>query len=120
MRSIFIAASILVLSAGAFAAGDDEIMGSRYGNTTVIHQTLKTTRVWYSKDHTFAAANWLGSISGTWKIENAKICLYADKTPPLYSQFYSNPECDVIEAHKAGDKWKQEKGDFELVQGIQK
>ncbi len=120
MRSILLAASLIAFSAVVAYAGDDDIMGTRYGNTTVIHDALGTSRVYYNQDHTFKAASWLGDVTGTWKIENGKICLYAEKYPMLYPLKYSNPECDVIELHKIGDKWKQEKGDFELVQGIQK
>jgi hypothetical protein len=119
MRSIFAAVSLLALTAAAYA-GDEDVMATRFGNTTVIRDVLGTSRVYYNPDHTFTAASWLGDVSGTWKIENGKICLYAEKKPALYSLKYSNPECDVIELHKIGDKWKQEKGDFELVQGIQK
>ena len=119
MRSILLAASLIAFSAVAAYAGDEDVMATRFGNTTVIHDVLGTSRVYYNPDHTFAAASWLCDVSGTWKIENGKICLYAEKKPALYSLKYSNPECDVIAAHKVGDKWKQEKGDFELVQGIQ-
>ena len=119
MRSILIAASLFALSAAAYA-GDDDIMATRYGNTLVIHDTFGTSRVYYNKDHTYSAASWLGDVSGHWKIENGKMCLYADKHPALYSLRYSNPECDAITAHKVGDKWTESGRDFELVQGIQK
>jgi hypothetical protein len=120
MRLGIIALSVVALSATAAFAGDDDIMGSRYGNTTVIHDTLGTSNVYYSKDHTFSAASWLGNVSGTWKIDNGTICLFAVTKPALYSLRYSNPECEAISAHKIGDKWTLNGRSFELVQGIQK
>lgn len=117
MRFISLMAAAAVASAAAFAGGED-VMATRFGNTTIIKDLLGTSYVHYRKDHTFDATSWLGDVSGTWKIENGKICLYAEKHPALYSLKYSNPECDVIERHNVGDKWKQEKGDFELVKGI--
>ena len=116
MRSIICAASLLVLTAAAYA-GDDDIMGTRYGNTTVIHETLGTSRIWYGKDHTFTAANWVMSVTGKWEIKDGKtICLHYDNTPPLHP----NPECEAIAAHKVGDKWSLNGRDFELVAGVQK
>ncbi len=117
MRSFIAVASLLVLSAAAYA-GDDEIMGTRYGNTVVVHETMGTSRIWYSKDHTFAAANWIMGISGKWEIKDGKtICLhYNDPAPPLHP----NPECESVAAHKVGDKWTLNGRDFELVAGIQK
>jgi len=120
MRFSFIAASLLVLTSAAFAAPtEDELMGTRYGNTLVIKDTFGTSRVYYNKDHTFKAASWLGDVIGHWKIENGKMCLYAEKYPVLYRLKYSIPECDAIELHKVGDKWTMNGRDYELVQGIQ-
>ena len=117
MRLSIIAASLVVFSATtALAATDDEIMGTRYGNTTLVQETLGTSHIYYNKDHTFTGGNWILDVSGKWKIENGKICLYYDKTPPMHP----NPECDAVSAHKIGDKWNLNGRDFELVQGIQK
>jgi hypothetical protein len=118
MRPIFIAASILAFSLAAFAASEDDIMATRYGNTTVIKDMLGTSYVHYNKDHTFNATSWLGDVSGSWKIENGKMCLYAEKYPITYKLKYSIPECNTIEAHKVGDKWKEGNRDFELAAGI--
>ncbi len=118
MRFTIIAASLVAASAIGAYAGDDDIMGTRYGNTTLVHETLGTSRIWYNKDHTFTAANWIMSVSGKWEIKDGKtICLhYNDPAPPLHP----NPECESIAAHKIGDKWTLGGRDFELVQGIQK
>jgi len=120
MRFGIIAVSLVALTAAAMAASEDEIMSTRYGNTLVIHDTFGTSRVYYKNDHTYTAASWLGDVSGHWKMENGKMCLYADKHPVLYSLKYSNPECDAIEVRKVGEKWKIGSREYELVQGIQK
>ncbi|MDE2134372.1 MAG: hypothetical protein KGM97_03610 [Alphaproteobacteria bacterium] len=120
MRFTIIAASLVAASAFAAYAGDDDIMGSRYGNTTLVHETLGTSRIWYNKDHTFTAANWILGVSGKWDISDTKdgkqICLHYDSAP----LGHPNPECEKIEAHKIGDKWTLGGRDFELVKGIQK
>ena len=112
--------SIAAFSLAAYAASEDELMASRYGNTLVIKDSLGTSRVYYNKDHTFLATSWLGDVSGHWKIENDKMCLYAEKYPVLYRLKYSIPECDALEAKKVGDKWDMNGRHYELVEGIQK
>ncbi len=120
MRFIIMAVSCVALASAALAASEDELMASRYGNTLVIKDTLGTSRVYYNKDHTFLAASWLGDVTGHWKIENGKMCLYAEKYPMLYKLKYSIPECDEIELKQVGDKWDLKGRHYELVQGIQK
>ncbi len=121
MRFSTIALSFVALATAALAAPtEDELMASRYGNTLVIKDALGTSRVYYNKDHTFLAASWLGDVKGHWKIENGKMCLYAEQYPLLYKLKYSIPECDAIEMKKVGDKWDMNGRHYELVQGIQK
>ena len=118
MRMTILAASIIALiPAAALAAdSDDDIMGTRYGNTTLVHETLGTSHIYYKQDHTFTGGNWILDVSGKWKIENGNVCLYYDKTPPMHP----NPECDKVEKHNVGDKWKLNGRDFELAKGIRK
>jgi len=117
MRLSIIALSLVALSAtAALAASDDEIMGTRYGNTTLVHETLGTSHIYYNKDHTFTGGNWILDVSGKWDIKDGKICLHYDSTPPMHP----NPECDAVSAHKIGDKWTLGGRNFELVQGITK
>jgi hypothetical protein len=120
MRLGIIAVSLLALTAAAMAASEDEIMSTRYGNTLIIKDAFGTSKVYYNKDHTFTAASWVGDVSGTWKMENGKMCLYAVKYPFLYRLKYSIPECDVIDVKKVGEKWTVGSRNYELVQGIQK
>jgi hypothetical protein len=119
MRFSIIAVSLVALATAAFAAPtEDELMASRYGNTLVIKDTLGTSRVFYNKDHTFKALSWLGDVTGHWKLENGKMCLYAEQYPLLYKLKYSIPECDPIEIKKVGDKWDIGSRHYELVAGI--
>jgi len=120
MRISIAIVSVLALASAAFAATEDELMTSRYGNTLVIKDALGTSRVYYNKDHTFLAASWLGDVKGEWKLENGKMCLYAKEYPLLYKLKYKIPECDDISVKKLGDKWDENGRHYELVQGIQK
>lgn len=119
MRISILAVSLVALAPLAALAADqndDEIMSTRYGNTTLVHETLGTSHIYYNQDHTFTGGNWILNVSGKWKIENGQICLYWDKTPLTHP----NPECDKVEKHVVGDKWKVGSRDFELVKGIVK
>jgi len=121
MRMFFAALSLVALAAPAFAAGDDDIMSTRYGNTTLVHELLGTSHIYYKQDHTFTGGNWILDVSGKWDISDTKdgkkqICLHYDSTPPGHP----NPECDLVAFHKIGDKWTLNGRNFELVQGIQK
>lgn len=117
MRISLIAVSLALLAVPVLAAeSDDDIMSTRYGNTTLVHELTGTSHIYYNKDHTFTGGNWILDVSGKWKIENGQICLYYDKTPPLHP----NPECDKVEKHNIGDKWKVGNRDFELAKGIVK
>jgi hypothetical protein len=120
MRISLLAVSLLALSSAAFAATEDEIMASRYGNTLVIKDTLGTSRVYYNKDHSFLAASWLGDVKGEWKLENGKMCLTAKDYPAIYRLKYKIVECDDITVKKVGDKWDENGRHYELVQGIVK
>lgn len=120
MRAIVSVIALCLLATAAFAASEDELMATRYGNTLVIHDTFGTSFVYYNRDHTFGAASWLGDVSGHWQIENGKMCLYAEKYPALYRLRYSIPECDTIAPHRLGDKWSSDGRDYELVKGIVK
>jgi hypothetical protein len=118
MRAILPVIALCAFTVAAFAASEQELMATRYGNTLIIHDSLGTNRVWYNPDHTFHAASWLGDVYGHWQIQNGQMCLYAEQYPALYRLKYSIPECDVIEPHKVGDKWQHSGRDYELVGGI--
>jgi hypothetical protein len=119
MRFGIIAVSLITLTAAAYA-GDDDIMGTRYGNTTLVHETLGTSHIYYKQDHTFTGGNWILNVSGKWDISDTKdgkqICLHWDSTP----LGHPNPQCEAVALHQIGDKWTLGGRNFELVQGIQK
>ena len=121
MRAIVSAVALFLLASAAYAASEQDLMATRYGNTLVIHDTFGTSRVWYNPDHTFHAASWLGDVYGHWQLENnnTTMCLYAEKYPMLYTLRYHIPECDAIEPHKVGDKWQTNGRSYELVGGVQ-
>lgn len=116
MRLISLAIAMGLVAAAAFA-GEAEIMASRYGNTTKVKDLFGTSYIHYNQDHTFQVTSWLGDVSGTWKFEGGKMCLYAEKYPALYRLKYAIPECDAIEMHKVGDSWKSGSRDYQLVAG---
>jgi len=119
MRYSVLALSFVLLSSAALGASEDEIMSTRYGNTLIVKDMFGTSRVYYNKDHSFKAASWLGDVTGHWKMENGKMCLYAEQYPALYRLKYSIPECDPIAPRKVGEKWDENGRHYELVQGIQ-
>lgn len=120
MRYATIVFALAALASAAFAATEDELMVSRYGNTLVIKDAFGTSRVYYNRDHTFEALSWVATVRGTWKIENGKMCLYAIDPPLVYRAKYSNPECDDIAVHNVGDQWDINGRHYQLVRGIQR
>ena len=120
MRKIVLASlAAFAIATVAFAA--DDIMATRYGNTTVSTDAKgNTTKVYYNADHSFTAKAGDQTTAGTWKVEADKICLtYTGATPPGMT----NPACFPVTARKVGDKWTVGEGDnkrtVELVAGVQ-
>lgn len=116
MRLTMMAAAFLAVSA---ARADDDVMASRYGNTTVLTDADGgVTHVYYNADHTFKAAKGWLSVKGTWQVDKGTICLTFDITVPGVP----NPDCNPVVAHKVGDSWKSVDGKVTvtLVQGIVK
>jgi len=120
LKTILASLAAIVLTASAVFAADD-VMASRYGNTTVTTDAKgAVTKVYYKSDGTFTAKAGDQTTSGTWKVDGGKICLtYTGATPTGMA----NPACFPITAHKVGDKWTVGEGDnkrtVELVAGIQ-
>ena len=117
MRVTLLAAAFFMVSAAH--AQEDDVMASRYGNTTVLTDPDgSVSRVYYNADHTFKASKGWFSVGGTWKVDNGTICLTFDIAVPGLP----NPDCNPIVAHKIGDSWKSGTGNVTvtLVQGIVK
>jgi hypothetical protein len=110
---IFAAAIIAFSSSVAFA---DDIMASRYGNTTIsTDPSGAQTKIYYNADGTFTGKQGDAGFSGTWKIDGDKICL--SFSPQVPGQ--PNPLCTPAAAHKVGDTWGAGPRTVTLVQGIQ-
>ena len=114
MRTIILAATFVALSASAAVA--DDVMATRYGNTTNATESNGTqTKLYYKADGTFTGNQGELAFSGTWKLSGNKICLHFDKAVPGYAE----PFCPSIEAHKVGDTWKAAGRTVTLVKGVQ-
>ena len=120
MRKIVFASLASIALATAFAVAADDVMASRYGNTTVSTDSKGVeTKVYYNADHTFTFKSGTQSGKGTWKVDNATVCLTYEAAPAGMP----NPLCVPVVAHKVGDTWTTGEGDqkrtVKLVAGIQ-
>jgi opacity protein-like surface antigen len=117
MRKFLIVAAVAALSMSA-AFADDDVMATRYGNTTVVKMTNGTeVHFYYNADHTFTG-NVIGmnyKMKGTWAVDGDKICSTYDVPPPGVT----NPQCNALEAHKVGDTWQSNGRTITLVEGVQ-
>ena len=115
MNGFLIAAAAFALST-SFALADD-IMASRYGNTTIATGSSGVqTKLYYNADGAFTGKQGDQTFSGTWKLDGAgNICL--NFAQPL--QGTPNPTCVPVSAHKVGDSWSGGGATMSLVQGIQ-
>ena len=114
MRKIFLAAALLAVSTTlAFA---DDIMASRYGNTTISKDASgNETHLYYAADGTFTGKQGGTAFKGSWKISGGTVCLTA--TPAIPNT--PNPACVPIAAHKVGETWMAGPYTVSLVAGIQ-
>lgn len=114
MRTIVLAAAFAALTVSTAYA--DDIMATRYGNTTISRDAAgNESHLYYKADGTFTGKQGANSFSGTWKINGGTICLTA--TPAIPNT--PNPACVPVAAHKVGDTWKAGPYTVSLVQGIQ-
>jgi hypothetical protein len=115
MRAILLAAAALAFSGGvAFA---DDVMASRYGNTTITTEPGGTQiKIYYKADGTFTGKRDTADFSGTWKVDASnQLCLtFAVAMPGA-----PNPTCVPASAHKVGDTWGGGGVTISLVAGIQ-
>ena len=115
MRAFILGAALLVAASVPAIAGD-EVLASRFGNTTITKDAQgNERRVYYKADHTFTGKQGDASFSGTWKIDGGTICLTADQ--PI--QGVPNPICTPVADHKVGDTWTAGPFTVSLVAGIQ-
>jgi hypothetical protein len=120
MRSIFLAASLLAISASSSFAADD-VMAGYFGNTVIATGGMADTHSYYNADHTFLtkAPAFGVEYKGTWKFDGTNLCRTYETTPPGIT----NPFCTPWAAHKVGDSWTMsaagQSRTVTLVKGIQ-
>ncbi|HEY4942561.1 MAG TPA: hypothetical protein VII56_14125 [Rhizomicrobium sp.] len=115
MRAILMGAVFAVAAAAPALAGD-EVLASRFGNTTITKDAAGTeNHVYYNADHTFTGKQGANGFKGTWKIDGGTICLTADPAIPNTP----NPACAPVSNHKIGDTWTAGPFTVSLVAGIQ-
>ncbi|HTW35231.1 MAG TPA: hypothetical protein VMD53_11495 [Rhizomicrobium sp.] len=114
MRALLFGVAALALSAGiAFA---DDVMASRYGNTTITTDANGVqSKLYYAADGTFTGKQGNQTFNGTWKVDGGNICLTFAQTVPGAA----SPTCLPVAAHNVGDTWKAGDRTVSLVQGIQ-
>lgn len=118
MRAILFASAIVVSFASVAFAGED-VMATRFGNTTITKDGAgNEVHLYYAADHTFQVKTNGQTASGTWKVDGATICLtYAN--PAVLPAGTPNPTCVPVSAHKVGDTWTAGPYTVSLVAGIQ-
>jgi hypothetical protein len=110
MRAVLLGA-ILSLALAIPALAEDDVMASRYGNTTdSVDAKGIHTKIYYSADHTFKAAIADLKVHGTWKVENSTLCLTFVDPPANLPSTFPNPTCLPTAVHKVGDTWTTGEG----------
>lgn len=106
-------AMAMALSSAALA---DDVMATRFGNTTITKDASGTERhVYYNADGTFTGRQGSLTFGGTWKVDGGTICLTTSPAVPGLP----NPTCAPVSAHKVGDTWTAGPYTVSLVSGIQ-
>ena len=101
MKTTFLALAMVAALASQAFAGDD-LMQSRFGNTTVVTTAQGVViKIWYNADHTWTGMMGTTPASGTWKLDGMQLCVsYAN--PPAGMV---NPTCSEAQNRKVGDHW---------------
>ena len=116
MRSMVLAA--VFVAASVSCAYADDVMASRYGNTTVATDSKGVqTKIYYQAGGALTGKQGDMSFKGTWKVDAAnKLCLtFSGMTP----NGMTNPFCVTVAAHNVGDTWKSDDRTVMLMKGIQ-
>lgn len=112
----FLLGAALVVAASVPALAGDEVLASRFGNTTITKDASGTeNHVYYAADHTFTAKQGATTTKGTWKIDGGTICLSFETPAPGTP----NPACAPVSEHKVGETWTAGPYTVSLVAGIQ-
>jgi len=114
MRAVLLGAALAVAAIVPALAGD-EVLASRFGNTTITKANGVENHVYYAADHTFGAKQGATTTKGMWKIDGSTICLTFETPVPGTP----NPACAPVSDHKVGDTWSAGPYTVSLVAGIQ-
>jgi len=117
MRILLGAVAALALSATAALAGGDDVMATRFGNTTITSDASgASTKIYYEADHSFTGVQGEQQLAGTWEVKGSQVCLtFSSDAPPGYP----NPICTAVSAHNVGDSWTSGPFTVQLVAGHQ-
>jgi hypothetical protein len=115
MRTLLLASAALLFTTAAFA-GDDDVLASRFGNTTITKDASgNENHIYYAADGSFTGKQGTTAYKGTWKLNGGTICLTSDTPIPNTP----NPVCAPVSAHKVGETWTAGPYTVSLVAGIQ-
>jgi hypothetical protein len=109
-RFVLAAVSVLALATSAFAG--DDVMASRYGNTTrVTYANGTVVKIWYAADHTFSGDAGGNAIAGTWTLDGGKICVTTTTgaVPNMPAT-----QCNPVTERKVGDSWTLGEGEQQI------
>lgn len=101
-------------------AADEDVMASRYGNTTISTDAKgEVTKAYYNADHTMSSVIGGKTLKATWTLKGNIVCrIYENPLPSM-----TTPDCRPVEPHKVGDTWSVGSGanklEIKLVPGIQ-
>ena len=116
MRILLGAIVALTLSATAAAAGED-VMASRFGNTTITSDASgMSSKIYYEADHSFTGVQGELQLAGTWAVKGSQVCLtFSSEAPPGYP----NPICTPVSARTVGETWTAGPFTVQLAAGKQ-
>jgi hypothetical protein len=115
MKKFALATAMLFLATAPALAGD-EVLASRFGNTTISKGPAgDETHLYYAADHTFTGKQGAVGFKGSWKIDGGTVCLTFDPAVPNTP----NPTCLPVSDHKVGETWTAGPYTISLVAGIQ-
>ncbi len=111
MRNFAVCGAVITCLASSATAADD-VMASRYGNTTITSDAKAVTnKIHYKADGTFDGTQGEATFSGTWKLDGkGMVCLTAIPSGTL---------CTPVHAHDVGETWTAGGYTIKLVAGIQ-
>jgi hypothetical protein len=106
---------VLAVALNASVASAQDVMASRFGNTTISRDASGVeSRIYYAADGKFTGTQSGQTFSGSWKVDGGNLCLTADHPAPGAP----SPACAPIAAHNVGDSWTDGAYTVSLVAGI--